>query len=382
MSKKQLTTPTDDAEVESAPDHQKNPDKTKDRIATAETVDSADAQREAAREAKEGELEEAAELAKKIKTPTATNGVDPLHPETLTPEEESELAPMIEAFHKEKNWTINPAAPHPTAIEYKGFIVNYSTWTRIATLSTGKKVFIVYAFPLSDLNRSSTNLMHALTGSKIRKVSKSNWPGTFRERTNIPIIWGNGKDTVVMPYIPNVNMDDLLGNSEQIKDWGPHEWAKNIDLPKKLEICKQIIDEIAKIHEKGKAWGEAQIVNMIYTEERKVYICDPETPYLEDTTFVEQRARDFRDVVMCCFAGLKKAHGFDDVQGFLDMAFAQYAQSIGGKEVLEFLKANLTGDLSLGEHLGFAFTSERLSKIKKSDYQRIKAEMKNSTSLT
>ncbi len=221
-----------------------------------------------------------------------------------------------------------------TATEYDNRVGNFSTRTKIMTLEDGRRVFAVYNYPMSWIHRALDRAAKHLSGDRMAKASSSDWKRTFESRSNIPIIECEDKNVVLMPYLPNINCHDLFAHNKEIKDFGPCEFAKDIDLDGKIKIAEEIVTAVLRVHRKGKTWGETILPNIIITPEGKLIIVDPETQYDKGVPVQEQKARDIRDIIMSICGHLKYSEKIDDYEPVVDRLLSQYAD----KGVVEELK--------------------------------------------
>jgi len=305
----------------------------------------------------------------------AENGKDPqrtVASQPLTPKEQDELK-IITAHIEERKKFALPALLHGnmTAVEYDGKIGNFSTWTSIQTLQSGRKVFVIYNYPLSIIHRFLDNMMKGMTNTKVKKSASGHWAETFIERSNIPVLWSDHKRLVVLPYIPNINLYDLFANNHEIADWGECQWAKEITVEQKLEIIREIIEELKKIHKAGKTWGETILPNMIRSQEGKVIICDPETQYDAHVSLTEQKARDLKDIIMSICGSLAKSEHFDDFGKIIEIVENAY----GDPEVFHYLRTQLTVPMTMSEKVFYAYTGARLG-ISRSDFKKVLSILK------
>ena len=220
-----------------------------------------------------------------------------------------------------------------TATEYDSKIRNFSTETSIETLPSGKKVFMVHNFSTSWAHRTIDNAMKRLTGTKIHKANRSQWKKQFEGKSTIPTIDNEDVDTIVMPYIPNINLRDLLADHQEIDDFGECEFAKEISDDQKLEIVDKVTDKTSQLHDKDITWGELTTHNMIVDKDMNVHICDPETEYYDEVPMVERKARDLYNFILTTSADLKKSSNMD-----YGVAAKRVIDRYQGKEVIDKLK--------------------------------------------
>lgn len=143
----------------------------------------------------------------------------------------------------------------PIAVEYQGKTNNFSTQTRIVSLPDGRKAFAVYSYAASSIHRVLDGVMKHLAGLRMGKVSRARWKERFEHKSEIPVIESADPYTVLMPFLPNVNGYDVFVHNKEIGDFGEVEWANHVDLEKKLGLVDKVIDELRRVHGKGKVWG-------------------------------------------------------------------------------------------------------------------------------
>jgi hypothetical protein len=114
-------------------------------------------------------------------------------------------------FRRQAKFMTNTITGVPIAVEYAGRTNNFSTQTRIMELPDGRKVFAVYDHKGSVVHRALDGVMKWASGLRMHKVSRKKWKRQFEEKSNIPTIENSDPDTVLMPFHPNVNGNDLFG---------------------------------------------------------------------------------------------------------------------------------------------------------------------------
>ncbi len=221
-----------------------------------------------------------------------------------------------------------------TATEYDSRVTNFSTKTSIIETKDGRKIFAVDCYPSSQIHRWLDGLAKRLVGHRFVKAPSSRWKSVFKRRSRIPVIENDDPRVVLMPYLDNVNLRDLLADNEEIKDFGQCDWAQDIDIETKRKIIDQIVDQVAELHAEGGSWGETILHNMIITKDKRVVICDPETEYDDDVPQVERMASDLRDITFSTSSALSKSEGIQDPQEVVDQILSRY----GNQEVIDELK--------------------------------------------
>ncbi len=211
------------------------------------------------------------------------------------------------------------------AAEYDIKVNNFSTHTKIIELPDGRKAFAVFAHPGSSLHRSLDGVMKHAAGLRMGKVSRDNWKRAFQEHARIPQIECQDPYTVLMPFIPNVNAYDVLANNKDIKDFGAMTWAGKVDASQKEVLLKSVVTEISAIHSEGIAWGECILPNLIFDDEQRAIMCDPEVRYDASVPLPEAQARDLMDIVLSSCAALRKSEGKADYASTVKLMLDTYA---------------------------------------------------------
>lgn len=224
-------------------------------------------------------------------------------------------------FRNQAQYMTNMMTGKRIATEYGSRTNNFSTQTQIQELPDGRKAFMVYNHAGSWLHRWLDTAMKRASGLRMRKATHDEWKTWFEEKSNIPVIENNDPNTVVMPFIPNVNALDAFVHDKEIKKFGECAWAEHLTPEDKLELAHRIMDEMRRLHGKGTVWGEAILPNIIFTKDRQPVICDPEVRFDEDMPLKEAMARDLKDICLSIGSALATAEGLDVetvVQGLLD----------------------------------------------------------------
>jgi len=262
----------------------------------------------------------------------------------LSPEVKKQINDQVERIKTQNRFRL-PSLAHgnPTAAEYDSQASNWSTDTSIITGSDGKKVFVVNRYPFSRVHRWIDTFNRKLAGLKFSKVPAGQWKETFESRSNIPVIENDDPKVVLMPFLENVNLGDLISRNHEMTDFGGCQWADNLDLEAKLQMLDKALDQLSEIHQRGEAWGEAIIGNMIATKEQKVVICDPETLYDDDVSEAERRAGDLRDFVFSATAGMLKSGDVTDPASVVNRLLNRY----GDADVIDALQKKAVKKLTL-----------------------------------
>jgi tRNA A-37 threonylcarbamoyl transferase component Bud32 len=206
--------------------------------------------------------------------------------------------------------------------------------------------------------------MKRMTGCEMKKVSAKDWKEAFESKSDIPVIENTDPDTVVLPFIPNVNAYDAFANRKEIKDFGECEYLRDAGEEELLLLADRMMQKIQELHEKGIAWGEVILPNFIIDKEKQAYICDPEVRYSDRIALAEQKARDLLDFLHSLSAAMNQTEGTDyqvTVQRMLD----QYEDD----EVLGELKRLAEKKPKLRERIFFGYTQVRLGQKKRKNFK-------------
>jgi len=178
-------------------------------------------------------------------------------------------------------------------------IRNYSTITTCFSLSTGKWVYLVYAYPLSVAHRLLDGFMKWATEKYcIKVVSPKKWKEAFEKNSFIPIIPVDVKNVVAMPYIENENLFDILAG--RVGDYSFSE---------KETMILEAVRVITEMHSRNVVWGELIVNNMIRAQGKngEIMLCDTETVYYRGL-FMEQKASDWLDFICSVCGSVSKLH--------------------------------------------------------------------------
>ena len=265
----------------------------------------------------EEEVESEAEIRDRIEKLTSQGGGldERMAVQLYDPLEDDDRVFLVEEIRQLKKKTRFKAPAilkgNETATEYDSKVANFSTQTKIVELPSGRKLFLIENYNGSAVHRGLDSLMKRLTGCKMRKAKSSEWKSRFESKSQIPVIPNEADNTIVLDYIPNVNLYDLFANRDRVSDWGECDFAGDMDAEKLLEITDKIVDKVKEIHNKGIAWGELILPNMIIDKDQNIHICDPEVSYDEDVSLTEQKARDLVDLIISISATMKQKNGVD-----------------------------------------------------------------------
>jgi len=324
----------------------------------------------------EEEVESEAEIRDRIEKLTSQGGGldERMAVQLYDPLEDDDRVFLVEEIRQLKKKTRFKAPAilkgNETATEYDSKVANFSTQTKIVELPSGRKLFLIENYNGSAVHRGLDSLMKRLTGCKMRKAKSSEWKSRFESKSQIPVIPNEADNTIVLDYIPNVNLYDLFANRDRVSDWGECDFAGDMDAEKLLEITDKIVDKVKEIHNKGIAWGELILPNMIIDKDQNIHICDPEVSYDEDVSLTEQKARDLVDLIISISATMKQKNGVDypdAVQRIIDR--------YGDVEVLSELSKLASKKPSFINKLFFGYTKERLGVKDYDEHEEIRGQI-------
>ncbi len=290
----------------------------------------------------------------------------------LTTKEQGELEGKIKDLKKEVGFRA-PAIikGNNTAAEYDCHVHSYSTQTKIVTLESGRKLFVVFNYPTSWIHRKFDNIFKTLSGRKIKKADSIKWKETFERRSQIPTINNSDPNTIVMDYLPNVNLYDLFANRSLIKDYGECDFAKDMDADGLMGVLDKVVDQTKAMHTQGVQWGELNLPNMIIDKDQNVHICDPETEYSPKVPVPERQARDLFIFLMSSSAALQHGNGVDHAVAIRRM-LDRYQL---GEETKKELKKLAEKPMSFLQKLTFGYTQVNYGLKDKAEYEKIKQDI-------
>lgn len=240
-------------------------------------------------------------------------------------------------------------------------IRNWSTITECFSLSTGRWVYLIYAYPFSIVHRLFDGFAKWATGKYcIKIVSPKRWKEAFIRNSFIPIIPVDVSNVVAMPYIENENLFDVLAGR-----------VGNYDFSEKKAMIMQAVEIIKKMHAEGIVWGELIVQNMIRSENGKIILCDTETVYYQGS-LIEQKASDLLDFI-CSACGSIANFYPEEVDHLIQTILNQ----IRDNSVKQSLKERCGKKKTWLHCLFFAHTRVRLACLSEL-YDRIKEKIHSS----
>lgn len=174
---------------------------------------------------------------------------------------------------------------------------------------------------------------------------------------------------VLMPYLANLNAHDLFARNKEIKDFGSCDWAENFNLEDKLKLGEKIVDELAKIHQSGRTWGETILPNIIITETQRPVIVDPETQYDNRVSKEEQRARDLKDLLLSISGAIQASEKITDYRPVVKQLLDRYPD----REIIEELKNLVAQRPTFIQKIFRGFYETARLGINQKEYQKVTA---------
>jgi len=218
--------------------------------------------------------------------------------DNLSSSDIEEIRIAAKAFKREA-WLTGPRifSGHPVAHQNpdRSEITNFSTITRLVTLESGRKVFLVYRYPLSWIHSITDGIQRIGSGKWSRKpLFRLSWHRLFTNKSRIPTIAIMVPGVVAMPYEPNWNLWDILKNR-----------VADIPAEELLAIFSDVVDQVNELHRNGQSWGELIVNNIILsTETLKPVICDTEVTYCWFTEHRWQCMSDWHDLIFSACGAL------------------------------------------------------------------------------
>lgn len=253
------------------------------------------------------------------------------------------------------------------AAEYDIRVNNFSTNTKIIALPDGKKAFAVFAHPGSTIHRFFDGINKHAAGLRMAKVSRGAWKRAFEEHARIPLIACSDPHTVLMPYIPNVNAHDVIANNYDIPDFGKMTWANTVDVNAKHVLLANVMQEIDDIHRGGIAWGECILPNLIFTEQQRAIMCDPEIRFDDDVPLPDAQARDLLDIVLSSCAAMRKSEGTRTYNETVKLLLDNYSND----NVIAILQGQCDVPFTITQHLSFWNEKLRTGIESKKEYDAV-----------
>lgn len=225
-------------------------------------------------------------------------------------------------FEEVKTSPVATNKGYRVAGSYDTKIQGWTTRSKIFSVG-GKRVFALCSYPSAWLRRKFDRFMEWISGDPMRKPKLKNWKKIVESRSNIPVLADTPANMVIMPYIESFNTYDLFAHQRDIDDFGPFKWAQEMSLEEKIDLLETIAGELAKLHGRGKTWGEAILPNIVLDQNKKPIFVDPETTY-EGISIKQQKATDVRNLITSVCGALVRAEGFNDFKSVIKRILTSY----------------------------------------------------------
>lgn len=296
----------------------------------------------------------------------------------LSEEENKEIKEKITGI-KQSDRFRSPSIANgiPIAADYETQVGNFSTHTYLVELENGKKVFAVNSYPLSIIHRALDGFRNWVMGQKMYKVPNWRWKETYEKRSNVPTIENPEKNVILMPFIENINLYDLIRWNKEIDVDSMSEsfsWAKDLELQDKFKMIDKIVDELKEMHQDDKTWGEVILPNMIVDENKNVIICDPENLYYNGIDDLEKKARDLTNLAFSV-AGALETVGDIDSNGFeevIEKIFNRYGSDKEAEEIKKEVAKLNSKKLNLLQKIVLPAEMCRVGVTTRENYNKIK----------
>jgi len=235
--------------------------------------------------------------------------------------------------------------------DYKCEATSYSTRTSLIEVG-GSKYFVIYNYPGSTSHRKADTNCRKAWGEKALKATEDTWRDTFTERSLIPTNKGENPRVVILPFIPNISLFDLIEKFDPNKFHGDYEYGKQFDnLETRIGLIKDVATSLGELHGKDITWGEVIPANIGRTQDGKILFFDPETPYLEGTPKIEQKGRDLLSWCTSACTAISRSNKSEnnetDYKAIIEAIFSAYPD----QEVRKFVQDNLCEELKIGKTL-------------------------------
>jgi len=235
--------------------------------------------------------------------------------------------------------------------DYQCGTASFSTRTSLIEVN-GNKYFVVYNYPGSDSHRKADRNCKKAWGDKPFKATEEAWRDTFTSRSLIPSQKADNPRIVILPFIQNISLVDLMEKPDPNKFKGDYEYGKEYDsLAKRYSLVRGVAASMSELHSKGVTWGEVIAANIGLSRDGKILFFDPETPYKEDTPEIEQKARDLLSWCTSACTSLSRSNKTEGHPTDYRVIVSAILHSYGDQEVIEFLKENLCKELKVGKTL-------------------------------
>lgn len=242
-------------------------------------------------------------------------------------------------FEEIKTSPVATSKGYKVAGSYDTKIQGWTTRSKIFFIGD-KRVFALCNYPASWLRRRFDRFMEWISGDPMRKPKPKDWKQIVESKSNIPVLADTPANMFIMPYIESFNAYDLFAHQRDIEDFGPFEWAQKLSLEEKIGFLDNIASELAKLHDRGKTWGEAILPNIVFDQDKKPLFVDPETTY-EGISIKQQKATDVRNLITSVCGALARADGFKDFKPIIKRILTSYGDEDTIQELEKICKNKL-----------------------------------------
>jgi hypothetical protein len=223
------------------------------------------------------------------------------HPLTieLRPGQMEEVRREALRLKEETRWTrprIMTGHPVAHARTDKSRAVNFSTVTRLITISENFRVFLLYRYPFSWLHSITDNIHKLQIGKRAAKpFRRRRWQQIVREKSFIPVIPVDVPGVIALPYIPNWNLFDIL-----------HHGVVELTADEIRGLLDRVCRKLNEYHGQGKAWGETGVRNIIVKDDGSLepILCDGEVQYYPWVSLEWRKMSDWFDFIFSACGSL------------------------------------------------------------------------------
>ena len=225
-------------------------------------------------------------------------------------------------------------------------VLNFSTITKVVTISNSDKIFLIYRYPLSWIHSLTDNLQRWGSGRPSTKpFRRSTWQRTFEPKSRIEVYPIDVPGVVAMPYVPNYNLYDVL-----------HHGIGNLTQEQIMKALFALCDQINVMHKSDKGWGELITQNIILKKTSlEPVICDTEVTYWSSVPFYKKCIHDWRDFIFSVCGSNRKI-----TLSRIEIACTLFDR-IDNQNVAQLLRQYCLKPITLGQKIFWQGFSETLS---------------------
>lgn len=262
---------------------------------------------------------------------------------SLTDEERVFVLNKINEFKQEvKGAKVAITVGYKVEADYDAQVQGWTTQSKVVEMPDGNRIFVLYSYPQGKLRRISDRFMEFLSGDKMHKPWSKDWKRIVEEKSNIPVFADTPDNMVAMPFIKSINAYDLFAHQKDIKDFGDFDWAEGISVEERLELLPAVTQELERVHQSGKAWGESTLMNFIFTLDKKPILVDSETSYSPEVDLVEAQATDLRNFIVSVCGSLNRSESYTDFENIVRRIFSNYGNEEVKSKLKEMAKAGIS----------------------------------------